>query len=430
MTDITAYPNPLARIFAEKFGLGVTFENGVPTFTGGGVTHSELQQFVKDAIEGKVGENNLYRLKSDGTTVKPTLKVFYDGAIGGAIDATGRYLGGIFNSVVANDFVERAGDSAVSLDRTKLGQFLFRSNLENVVVGGLDKAQRDGLNEAISEAYAKQNPVKTNVAFAPDHEWSKANPSSIMFETELPAAMRVSDANAIFNGELNSEIKAGFRPNADQFNIDHARSVISDAMMDAYRLSEPKFFLSNDPDPATGRFFKGGIDVNARWLGQIAAGAELASLNSNLPEIGKLTRAHAAAQQAHWKTDLALEGQNETYRQALQEGTSEQLSRSVKVLGDAIAALSESARDLIKLTRGNAVEAWQKIIEGSSFTAELARELGEKTLKDIVSWRKSFFGAVSDFFEGAPESVKTMWRYSVKHWINYGDVVDGARNGI
>jgi hypothetical protein len=121
MTDIRDYPNSLLKAFSQQFNLGIVFDaNDVPVLNSNGdlisngnkVSQADLDRFLGEAYKD---DKNLYRLMSDGSVRQPTLKVFYDGQ-----------TNGVYNSVLANDFVERAGPGAVSLDRTRLGQFIFR----------------------------------------------------------------------------------------------------------------------------------------------------------------------------------------------------------------------------------------------------------------------------------------------------------------
>lgn len=118
MTDIRDYPNPLLKSFIESFG-GVFDSAGSHIFENGKPSLDNLLNFVDNALKDPT---NLHRLLSNGETVRPTLKVFYEGQ-----------TNSVFNSVLANDFVERAGPEAVSIDRTKLGQLLFRGDLDNVI---------------------------------------------------------------------------------------------------------------------------------------------------------------------------------------------------------------------------------------------------------------------------------------------------------
>src|SRR3954471_12092289 len=164
MTDIRDYPNPLLQAFSDKYGLGVTFNaNGVPSFNGNKVTLAQFESFFGQALENP---ENLYRLMPDGSVRRPTVKVFYDGQ-----------TNGVFNSVNANNYVERAGPNAVSIDKTKLGQFLFRSGLQNVVEGGYNELL---LNQQLSTKYASTLPVERNVLFVPDRAGLSPNANSIL----------------------------------------------------------------------------------------------------------------------------------------------------------------------------------------------------------------------------------------------------------
>jgi hypothetical protein len=148
---------------------------------------AEFEKFFNAALGN---DENLYRLMSDGSTRRPTLKVFYDGQ-----------TNGVFNSVLANDFVERAGANAVSLDRTKLGQFLFRSNLQNVIDGGFNSGT---YNRQLSAVYASTLPVERNVLFLPSR--ADLTTPSIVREIELPEALKVSSDTATFDGVTKRQI--------------------------------------------------------------------------------------------------------------------------------------------------------------------------------------------------------------------------------
>lgn len=188
MTDIRGYPNPLLQAFSDKYGLGVAFDvNGVPSFNGTKVSLATFEDFFKNAL---LDEKNLYRLNADGSLTRPTLKVFYDGR-----------TNGVFNSVIANDFVERAGSGAVSLDRTKLGQFLFRSNLQNVIDGPFNSLT---YNQELSAKYASTLPVQKNVMFLPER--TDMSVPSIARDIELPAALEASADNATFDGLTKKQI--------------------------------------------------------------------------------------------------------------------------------------------------------------------------------------------------------------------------------
>lgn len=93
-------------------------------------------------------------MNPDGSVTRATVKALYDGQ-----------TQGVFNSVIANDFAERAGSDVGTIDRTKLGQLLFRSNLELAIPELQNPQILDGLNAKLSESFVSQNPVEKYVAF-------------------------------------------------------------------------------------------------------------------------------------------------------------------------------------------------------------------------------------------------------------------------
>ena len=391
----------------------------MPQFSGSKITIVQLEQFIKDAIDGKVGSNNLYRLSADGSTVKPTVKVFYEGRVGGSIGADNKYSGGAFNSVLANDFIERAGDGAVSLDRTKLGQFVLRSQLEMVVEGGLEEADKFVLNRTISAAYATQNPVETNVVFAGDKGSTNPNYESILWDNEIPKAINVSSATATFNGVTDADIKAGYIEGDTAANKLHNKGAISDAFQDANRIGHPKLYMGPEIDPANGRLINGAMDVDARWVQKIAGNVTLSPIDVNQPQVGEITTAAAAAEQAFSKTLLALGDKAPSFVQALYEGSNPALQRSVALLTSALANMKASASGALESMRGNAFEAWRAIVDSSSKAVDATYAQSVALLKNLARWQKSFFEAVPDFFENLPEPIRKAGTFAVQSYKQF-----------
>lgn len=120
-------------------------------FPDGRPSASQLVDFIKHALKDST---NLQHLNVDGSVSKASVKVLYEGQ-----------TGAVFNSVLANDLAERGGSEVGTIDRTKLGQFLFRSDIQRYVEGEIDFKS---LNALVSYNFVRQNPVDKVIALMPD----------------------------------------------------------------------------------------------------------------------------------------------------------------------------------------------------------------------------------------------------------------------
>lgn len=171
--------------------------------------------------------------------------------------------GDVWRSVLANVFAERGGSSVGSIDRTNMGQFVFRSNLDALV----SEIDWRSLNEGISEQFVRQNPVEKYVVFSPDQEWLKYNPieRSILRSTELRVALEIAPDYATFNGYSKVDIVA-VRGNAVGELARHSDAAkIAEGYWNANRIDQPKLYFDGrifDPAISSPRAFLGAADMS------------------------------------------------------------------------------------------------------------------------------------------------------------------------
>ena len=411
MTDIRDYPNPLLKAFSERFNLGIVFDaRGVPVLNNNGDLISNGTKVSRIDFDAFLGEayndnRNLYRLMSDGSVRQPTTKVFYDGQ-----------TNGVYNSVNANSFVERAGPSAVSIDRTKLGQFIFRSQLESFING----YNAEFYNQQLSGRYASTNPVKTNVSFVPKRIDYVSGVTNIFRDIELPAALAASADDATFNGptkKLILEASAG-APEGVAKKLANFSSV-ADAYWDANRRFEPRVYTSNVVDPirpppgSSGfRLILGGMDVTAEWVQKIAPGVNLAPIEPGLIPAGQITKAVAAAEQSFWKTirSYATTGfaKVESMLGSLFNATNAAFEKSVATLAEAITIAAEKSAQAADFARTTVSQTWRQALEVAAKLTEGAQAAGEAVTRNLARWQKAFLDVIPNYFEGLPEQlVKT-----------------------
>ena len=280
MTDIRAYPNQLLKIFVESVG-GVFDPGGDHVFANGSPTVAQLNVFITEAL---TDSENLQRLQVDGSITKASVKVLYEGQVGN-----------VWNSALANDFAERAGSEVGTIDRTKLGQFVFRSKLKTFVDGLTGEIEFD-INKDLSKEFIKQNPVDKYKFFLPDEPWlaDNAGKSSIMRGTEIPTAIANAPDHALFEGLSKAEIIEA-RGNATGYGAGESDfNQLRQAYYDDLRVNEPSLYQSTRPadlDPVNGRVLLASMDINPESLANKGLGnLTLSPISSGIPSAGQVTK--------------------------------------------------------------------------------------------------------------------------------------------
>lgn len=316
---------------------------------------------------------------------RATLKVLYEGQ-----------TQGIHNSVVANDYAERVGPEAGTIDRTKLGQFLFRSKLDEVP-GWL--AELDDQNRELSKAFVAQNPVDKYTIFTGD-SW---NDKSILGRTEIPEAMRVSGPDAQFNGIEKSVLGRENGIISDELARDRANfSLIADAYNDNLKLEASRgIFLNSeklDPDISTPRTYLGGIDFSDGFVARMSGpNVSLAQIDGALKghPLGAVSLESAANSQAFWKqVHMSIlqhwDERPPSFFNQLFDRANDSFEKAVGSLGGAIQNAVDTAGDAARFVGRSAVTVWDDITRIATDAGKTVTGVAQSTQR----WFKDFVDGV------------------------------------
>jgi hypothetical protein len=408
MSNLVDLPNPLLELFKQQFG--IVEVNGTLTFTRGKPSFSDLAGF----IDAKASDNtNFYRLLDNGSKVAASIKVFYDGQTQGA-----------FNSVVANDYAQRMGTDVVTLDRTAMGQFAFRSQLDKYIDGGLSDLNKIFINQKVSAHYAEKNHVQKNVVFI--GEKASFDPTSIFLNQELRNLLNnMSDTdtlNGFTKNEYLEKLPAGVAPDQVPARV---MAMASDAYYGAMVQTGPVdvYIDGVTTDPITGRFYRGGLDVSAEWNKIIIGEARaLAPIDTGMPKLGSITIDDAIKEQSLWKSIqqywMNAEGKVFTADtiDELIKGANESFDRSVDHLSNVLKAVYKEAGDKTGLLLGTAADALKFAVGEMAKLGDTASTTAENIVKDIGRWQNAWINTLPDLFDSLPNPLTAVGKNILGHY--------------
>jgi len=409
MTDIRDYPNPLLKEFIKSVG-GIFDPSGKHEYPNGKPSVAQLEAFINKALEDP---ENLQRLNLDGTVTKTSVKVLYEGQIGS-----------VWNSALANDFANRAGSEVGTIDLTKLGQFVFRSDLEKIIKEE-DEIDFKTLNEDLSKNFIEQNPVDKYKLFLPDEAWmaDRVGKFSILRDIEMPTAIAQGPDHTVFEGPTKSElIEARGNATGDAaFESDYNQ--IRQAFFYDLRLNEPNLRQdTTDRDPVTNRVVLASMEISEESLAKKGlSGLSLSAVDPQIPLIGPVPKELAIREISFAKTL-----QDVIYRYAdkidkdfftpFYEGTKTNFNRAVDELAKTLQFIDGKIDEGFDIVKASASQIWRKGLELSQSTANA----GEDIVKSLARWGKAFTDEFSDIFDNLPEPLvgagKNVLRYYREAW--------------
>jgi hypothetical protein len=425
MSEFVTTPNPLLKALSDRYQLGIAFDVkgvpiGVPDSGGKKISLAQFQEFVNDALRDN---SNLERLMPNGSVGQASIRILYE-----------RQTGGVFNQIHANSLMSRIGSDAVTIDQTKLGQLLFRSNISNFVEG-IESFHIDRLGRILSEAFSGVRSVRNTIIHPPEQasipEGYAAENASIVRDVELPKILETARLSDTINGITKKQLldaTAGITDAAVRRHVQY--SMVSQAYWDACRRFEPRVLTSDARDPITGRRIGGALDVSADWVrALVGRDMPLAGLEPSLIQAGQLTKDIAVIEQSRWKNiaEIAL-GDPDKFNSSKEmyfQGNDTEFENMVRKTVDII---TESAKHSIKFVDepiSNISQLMRKALEIASQAGSEAESATIALIKKIASWQKSFLTIVPEILDNLPEQLVKTAKFVAEFYKNAWDDTAG-----